>query len=93
MIVQPDSGPVGTTVFIEGRDCDNSSQSVADISFDSNAAKTGLPQLSEDAEGYFSYSWTIAAQALALVGSGNQPGSYQFDSHPPSCQASFTATP
>ena len=53
MIVRPTSGPVGTTVFIEGRDCTNSGETAVNLGFESNSIKTGLPQATEDASGYF----------------------------------------
>lgn len=96
MIVRPTSGPVGTTVFIEGRNCSNAGQGVATISLDSNAIKASLPELAENAQGYFVFQWQIPHQAPALVGNGNEavtPGAYRFDSHPPYCSASFSVTP
>lgn len=91
MIVAPNAGSVGTSVFIEGRRCDGSGH--VEVSFNGTAVHLTLPELSENAKGYFSYFWTIPAEAPALTGAGNTavtPGSYIFGTR--GCRASFAVT-
>ena len=94
--INPASGPVGTHVLIEGRNCTNSGEQFAELSFENAVGKDALAQVVENAAGYLSYTYVIPGQLEALVGQGSytvKPGSYEFASHPPYCQASFTVTP
>ena len=71
LVVYPTTGPVGTHVVIRGRGCNNPGQHTVDLSFDGATSKVALPELAEDSAGYFSYTYTIPAQAYKLSGPGS----------------------
>ena len=101
LIVSPSSGPVGTKVTVEGRHCNNpgSASTSTDLVFQSGQGGTvgavGFGEFPNDSQGRFRTMVTIPARMDPLqdVGGGpTQPGTYQFTTRPPICNATFTVT-
>jgi hypothetical protein len=101
LVVSPSSGPVGTKVTVEGRHCNNpgSTSTSTDLVFQSGQGGTvgavGFGEFPNDNQGRFRTTVTIPARMDPLqdVGGGpTQPGTYQFTTRPPICNATFTVT-
>jgi hypothetical protein len=101
LTVTPNSGPVGTTVAIEGTGCNNPGDQ-AYIAFGGEAEQvTGtagaddIPNVEVDAQDHFKISYAIPAELHSIQGRGGGavvPGTYKFFSTPPYCSATFTVT-
>lgn len=102
LVLTPASGPVGTTVVLEGVGCGNPGQSVL-ISFGIGVEEPGggtvgsvtLPEIHPGADGSFRTSFVIPSVIGPYQGRGGGakvPGTYTFFSHPPLCVAKFTVT-
>lgn len=102
LTVTPSSGPVGSTVTLDGTGCNNPSQPVR-LSFGQQVEEAGggtvgsvtLPEIPVDADGAFNQTFTIPATLGPYQGQGGgsvEPGGYRFFSHPPLCIADFTVT-
>jgi hypothetical protein len=101
LVVSPSSGPVGTKVTVQGQGCNNpgSTSTSTDLVFQSGQGGTvgavGFGPIPNDSQGRFRTTVTIPARMDPLqdVGGGpTQPGSYQFTTRPPICNATFTVT-
>jgi LPXTG-motif cell wall-anchored protein len=99
LTVSPSSGPVGTRVTVEGRDCANPGEETVRLVFQSGpSGTTGAVDLGDipvDSQGRFRTTVTIPAELDPLQGIGGgptQPGSYAFVTRPPICTAAFTVT-
>lgn len=103
LTVTPDSGPVGTTVVLEGSGCNNPGAPVilsfGRQGFEAGAGTTGtvgLPQMPPEADGTFVASFLIPSELGTYQGQGGgpvTPGVYRFFSHPPLCTVDFAVTP
>jgi hypothetical protein len=99
LTVTPASGPVGTEVIVEGRGCGSLDEPVR-LVFQSGAGGTvGAVDLGEfpvsEQDAFRATSVVIPARMDPLQGVGGgptRPGSYQFTTRPPTCNASFTVT-
>ena len=101
LVVSPSSGPVGTKVTVEGSNCNNrgSASTSTDLVFQSGPGGTvgavGFGPIPNDDRGRFRTTVTIPARMDPLqdVGGGpTRPGTYQFTTRPPICNATFTVT-
>jgi hypothetical protein len=101
LTVTPSSGPVGTTVALEGTGCGYSGQPVYLVFGGGEGEVTGtvgaddIPNISVGTDGSFKKTYTIPSQIHDLQGSGGGavvPGIYRFFSKPPLCRADFTVT-
>jgi hypothetical protein len=101
LVVSPSSGPVGTKVTVQGQGCNNpgSTSTSTDLVFQSGPGGTvgavGFGQFPNDNQGRFRTTVTIPARMDPLqdVGGGpTRPGTYQFTTRPPVCNATFTVT-
>jgi hypothetical protein len=101
LVVSPSSGPVGTKVIVEGSNCNNrgSASTSTDLVFqsgqDGTVGAVGFGQIPNDSQGRFRTTVTIPARMDPLqdVGGGpTRPGTYQFTTRPPICNAIFTVT-
>lgn len=102
--ITPASAPVGTTVLIRGRGCNNPGVSFADLTLEGSPGWTtgtegafDLGPVNVASDGSFSYRLTIPSRFApgSLQGRGGGtlvPGTYALVSHPPYCQAMFTVT-
>ena len=101
LVVSPSSGPVGTKVTMQGQGCNNpgATSTSTDLVFQSGQGGTvgavGLGEFPNDNQGRFRTTVTIPARMDPLqdVGGGpTRPGTYQFTTRPPICNATFTVT-
>jgi hypothetical protein len=102
--VTPDSGPVGTTVVLEGSGCNNPGQP-AYLVFQNGladsatvGAETVSGNIPVNSEGRFRMTYAIPFEFApgSLQGTGGgplAPGVYFFVSRPVICQAKFVVTP
>jgi hypothetical protein len=104
LAVSPTEGPIGTTVLIEGRGCNNPGQGTF-LAFqngdETTSATVGADlvgsDIPTDGQGRFSVTYTVPREFASgsLQGRGGgplTPGVYQFTSRPVICQVSFTLT-
>jgi hypothetical protein len=101
LVVSPSSGPVGTKVTVEGSNCNNrgSASTSTDLVFQSGPGGTvgavGFGPIPNDDRGRFRTTVTIPARMDPLQGIGGgltRPGTYQFTTRPPICNATLTVT-
>jgi hypothetical protein len=101
LTVTPASGPVGTKVTVAGQGCNNpgsastSTLLVFQSGQDATVGAVGLGEIPNDSQGRFRTTVTIPAAMDPLQGVGGgptRPGSYQFTTRPPICNATFTVT-
>jgi hypothetical protein len=101
LVVSPSSGPVGTKVTVQGQGCNSpgSTSTSTDLVFQSGQGGTvgavGFGSIPNDSQGRFRTTVTIPARMDPLqdIGGGaTQPGTYQFTTRPPICNATFTVT-
>jgi LPXTG-motif cell wall-anchored protein len=101
LVVSPSSGPVGTKVTVQGKGCNNpgSTSTSTDLVFQSGPGGTvgavGFGPIPNDSQGRFRTTVTIPARMDPLQGIGGgptRPGTYQFTTRPPICNATFTVT-
>jgi hypothetical protein len=101
LVVSPSSGPVGTKVTVQGQGCNSpgSTSTTTDLVFQSGQGGTvgavGFGSIPNDSQGRFRTTVTIPARMDPLqdIGGGvTQPGTYQFTTRPPICNATFTVT-
>ena len=101
MRICPASGPVGSTVTIEGIGCSAFADGGVTLVFDNEGATPGtrgaveLPHVTQDAERRFRLTWTVPRTLHSLQGEGGgavRPGSYNVAAKPPTCVATFTVT-
>jgi hypothetical protein len=102
LTVTPSSGPVGTTVVLEGVGCNNPGQPVS-LAFGiggpepggGTVGAVGLPEVSPNADGSFRTSFVIPSVLGPYQGRGGGatvPGTYTFFSFPLLCGTKFTVT-
>ena len=101
LTVTPNSGPVGTKVTVQGQGCNNpgsastSTLLVFQSGQDATVGAVGLGEIPNDSQGRFRTTVTIPATVDPLQGIGGgptRPGTYQFTTRPPICNATFTVT-
>ena len=103
LTVSPSSGPAGTAVVLEGKDCNNPGQPAYLVFQNGEAgtatvgAETVSVDISVDGEGRFQITYVIPPEFAAgsLQGRGGgplQPGVYFFVSRPVLCRAKFVVT-
>jgi hypothetical protein len=101
LTVTPNSGPVGTKVTVQGQGCNNpgsastSTLLVFQSGQDATVGAVGLGEIPNDSQGRFRTTVTIPAAMDPLQGIGGgptRPGTYQFTTRPPICNATFTVT-
>jgi LPXTG-motif cell wall-anchored protein len=101
LVVSPTSGPVGTEVTVKGQGCNNpgSTSTSTLLVFQSGQNATvgavGFGEIPNDNQGRFRTTVTIPAAMDPLQGVGGgptRPGTYQFTTRPPICNATFTVT-
>jgi hypothetical protein len=101
LVVSPGSGPVGTEVTVQGRGCNNpgSTSTSTDLVLQNGPGGTvgavGFSPIPNDSQGRFRTRVTIPARMDPLQGVGGgptRPGTYQFTTRPPICNATFTVT-
>jgi hypothetical protein len=101
LTVTPNSGPIGTKVTVQGQGCNNpgsastSTLLVFQSGQDATVGAVGLGELPNDSQGRFRTTVTIPAAMDPLQGIGGgptRPGTYQFTTRPPICNATFTVT-
>jgi hypothetical protein len=98
LTVTPNSGPVGTEVIVEGRGCGNLDEPVR-LVFQSGTGTVGAVDLGEfpvsEQDAFRATAVVIPARMDELQGVGGgptRPGTYQFTTRPPVCNAPFTVT-
>jgi LPXTG-motif cell wall-anchored protein len=101
LMVTPNSGPVGTKVTVQGQGCNNpgsrstSTLLVFQSGQDATVGAVGFGEIPNDSQGRFRTTVTIPAAMDPLQGVGGgptRPGTYQFTTRPPICNATFTVT-
>jgi hypothetical protein len=101
LTVSPTSGPVGTKVTVQGQGCTNPGSTstrtllVFQSGQDATVGAVGFGEIANDSQGRFRTTVTIPAAMDPLQGVGGgptRPGTYQFTTRPPICNATFTVT-
>jgi hypothetical protein len=99
LTVNPNSGPVGTQVIVEGRGCGNLDEPVHLVFQSGGTGTIGAVDLGEfpvsEQDAFRATEVVIPATMDPLQGVGGgptRPGTYQFTTRPPVCTATFTVT-
>ena len=99
LTVTPASGPVGTEVTVEGRNCGSLDEPMRLIFQSGGTGTVSAVDLGEfpvsEQDAFRATAVVIPANMDPLQGAGGgptRPGSYQFTTKPPSCTAIFTVT-
>jgi hypothetical protein len=99
LTVNPNSGPVGTQVIVEGRGCGNLDEPVHLVFQSGGTGTIGAVDLGEfpvsEQDAFRATEVVIPTHMDPLQGGGGgptRPGTYQFTTRPPVCTATFTVT-
>jgi hypothetical protein len=99
LTVNPNRGPVGTQVIVEGRGCGNLDEPVHLVFQSGGTGTIGAVDLGEfsvsEQDAFRATEVAIPATMDPLQGVGGgptRPGTYQFTTRPPVCTATFTVT-